>query len=113
MPVRSANRTDSSRGELGPPVLARTALRRVLDCGSGFASAYSSLRDSIMVTPHSHVTSEVIIPAGAATLGGTLTLPDGASTLVLFAHGSGSSRHSPRNQFVARTLNRAGLATLP
>jgi len=32
--------------------------------------------------------------------------------LVLFAHGSGSSRHSPRNQFVARTLNEAGLATL-
>jgi putative phosphoribosyl transferase len=32
--------------------------------------------------------------------------------LVLFAHGSGSSRHSPRNQFVARTLNRAGLGTL-
>src|SRR5262249_30684313 len=32
--------------------------------------------------------------------------------LVLFAHGSGSSRHSPRNQFVARTLNRVGLGTL-
>ena len=37
---------------------------------------------------------------------------EGASGLVLFAHGSGSSRHSPRNQFVARTLNDAGLATL-
>src|SRR5947209_9597624 len=58
------------------------------------------------------MSSEVIIQAGAATLGGTLTLPEGASTLVLFAHGSGSSRHSPRNQFVARTLNRAGLGTL-
>jgi len=58
------------------------------------------------------MTSEVIIPAGAAMLGGTLTLPDGTSTLVLFAHGSGSSRHSPRNQFVARTLNGARLATL-
>ena len=65
-----------------------------------------------MVTHHSVMSSEVIIPAGAATLGGTLTVPEGASTLILFAHGSGSSRHSPRNQFVARTLNSAGLATL-
>jgi hypothetical protein len=38
--------------------------------------------------------------------------PEGASILVLFVHGSGSSRHSPRNKFVAETLNRAGLATL-
>src|SRR5438270_7043962 len=37
---------------------------------------------------------------------------DQAKGLVLFVHGSGSSRHSPRNQFVARTLNQAGLATL-
>ena len=45
-------------------------------------------------------------------LEGNLSIPDQAITLVLFAHGSGSSRHSPRNQFVARTLNDAGLATL-
>jgi putative phosphoribosyl transferase len=56
--------------------------------------------------------SEVKIPAGTATLDGSLTRPDGATVLVLFVHGSGSSRHSPRNQFVARTLNAAGLATL-
>src|SRR2546422_6969230 len=55
---------------------------------------------------------EVKIPAGKATLDGNLTVPDGATGLVLFAHGSGSSRHSPRNQFVAHTLNDAGLATL-
>jgi putative phosphoribosyl transferase len=41
-----------------------------------------------------------------------LSVPDGAIGLVLFVHGSGSSRHSPRNQFVARTLNDAGPATL-
>ncbi len=57
-------------------------------------------------------TNEVRIPAGRATLDGNLTIIDQASTLVLFVHGSGSSRHSPRNQFVARTLNEAGLATL-
>lgn len=56
--------------------------------------------------------TEVQIPAGRALLSGNLTIPDDAIALVLFAHGSGSSRHSPRNQFVARTLNRAGLGTL-
>jgi putative phosphoribosyl transferase len=55
---------------------------------------------------------EVNIPTGSVVVQGNLTLPDNATTLVLFAHGSGSSRHSPRNQFVARTLNEAGLATL-
>jgi putative phosphoribosyl transferase len=56
--------------------------------------------------------SEVQIHAGRAVLPGNLNIPEDASALVLFAHGSGSSRHSPRNQFVARTLNEAGLATL-
>lgn len=52
------------------------------------------------------------IHAGRAVLSGNLHIPEGAAALVLFAHGSGSSRHSPRNQSVARTLNDAGLATL-
>jgi putative phosphoribosyl transferase len=56
--------------------------------------------------------NEVQIQAGQAALSGNLHTPDEAAALVLFAHGSGSSRHSPRNQFVARTLNNAGLATL-
>src|SRR6476619_5520548 len=56
--------------------------------------------------------TEVQIPAGRDILSGNLTIPENAIALVLFAHGSGSSRHSPRNQFVARTLNRAGLGTL-
>jgi putative phosphoribosyl transferase len=55
---------------------------------------------------------EVRIPAGPATLDGNLTILDNAIALVLFAHGSGSSRHSPRNQLVARRLNDARLATL-
>jgi putative phosphoribosyl transferase len=55
---------------------------------------------------------EVHIAAGRVTLDGNMTIAPGATGLVLFAHGSGSSRHSPRNQFVARTLNDAGLATL-
>jgi len=56
--------------------------------------------------------NEVQIQARRAILPGNLTMPENAVALVLFAHGSGSSRHSPRNQFVARTLNDAGLATL-
>src|SRR4029453_15700618 len=62
--------------------------------------------------PFSSIMSEVQIQAGRAILSGTFHLPKSAGALVLFAHGSGSSRHSPRNQFVARTLNDAGLATL-
>jgi dienelactone hydrolase len=49
---------------------------------------------------------------GETTLDGNLTLPASPIGVVLFAHGSGSSRHSPRNRYVARVLNEAGLATL-
>jgi len=45
-------------------------------------------------------------------LSGTLRVPDNAFALIVFAHGSGSSRHSPRNVMVAEALNRAGMATL-
>jgi dienelactone hydrolase len=55
---------------------------------------------------------EVVIPAGGARLQGTLTLPQGAGSMVLFAHGSGSSRLSPRNRYVAAELNRSGIGTL-
>jgi putative phosphoribosyl transferase len=55
---------------------------------------------------------EVNIAANGDPLEGTLTLPRGARGIVLFAHGSGSSRRSPRNRYVAGVLNRRGLATL-
>ena len=54
----------------------------------------------------------VSIPAGNATVEGMLDIPDGAVGLVLFAHGSGSSRHSPRNNIVAGVLREAGVGTL-
>jgi dienelactone hydrolase len=56
--------------------------------------------------------NEVQIQTGAEVLFGNLIIPENAGAVVLFVHGSGSSRHSPRNRFVARTLNNAGLATL-
>src|SRR5919197_25068 len=54
----------------------------------------------------------VRIEAGAATLDGLLGRPSDANGIVLFAHGSGSGRFSPRNRYVADVLNEAGLATL-
>jgi len=56
--------------------------------------------------------NEISIPLKDATLSGELILPPDAAGLVVFAHGSGSSRHSPRNQSVAQTLRRANLGTL-
>jgi len=55
---------------------------------------------------------EVEIPADGVTLQGHLHLPDAPRGVVVFAHGSGSSRHSPRNRFVAEALYRGGLGTL-
>ncbi|HZQ63585.1 MAG TPA: alpha/beta family hydrolase [Casimicrobiaceae bacterium] len=57
-------------------------------------------------------TLEVGIPAGGARLAGDLAVPHGARGIVLFAHGSGSSRKSSRNVEVAQTLQQVGLATL-
>src|SRR5438067_122885 len=54
----------------------------------------------------------VHVTAGPVTLEGNLHLPAGARGIVLFAHGSGSSRHSPRNRYVASMLQAGGLATL-
>ncbi|MGZ5393044.1 MAG: phosphoribosyltransferase family protein, partial [Mycobacterium sp.] len=55
---------------------------------------------------------EVTVAAGPVTMAGHLTIPEHPTGIVVFAHGSGSSRHSPRNRYVAQVLNRAGLATL-
>jgi putative phosphoribosyl transferase len=54
----------------------------------------------------------VRIPSGSVNLEGELHLPAGARSVVLFAHGSGSSRHSPRNQYVAQVIRQAGIGTL-
>src|SRR5262245_26140451 len=63
-------------------------------------------------TPQAEWVHSVDIPAGEATLDGDIHLPAQARSLVLFAHGSGSSRHSPRNQYVAQVIRTAGLGTL-
>ncbi len=57
------------------------------------------------------IDNEVSVPVDGVLLKGDLTLPTNCSAVVLFAHGSGSSRHSPRNVFVAAVLNEAGFGT--
>jgi putative phosphoribosyl transferase len=54
----------------------------------------------------------VSVPSGRVSLEGLLEVPASAAGIVVFSHGSGSGRHSPRNQYVARHLHSAGLATL-
>jgi dienelactone hydrolase len=58
------------------------------------------------------LTREVRIQLGEAVLGGELSVPAGTTGIVLFAHGSGSSRHSPRNQYVAGVIRESGVGTL-
>src|SRR5438876_9728635 len=60
----------------------------------------------------SGIHEEVQVDAARVTLQGNLDVPPGAHGVILFAHGSGSGRHSPRNRFVAGQLQNAGLATL-
>ncbi len=59
-----------------------------------------------------HNQTDMKIPVGNVKVEGTLTMPPGAKGVVLFAHGSGSSRFSPRNQYVAKEFNKAKIATL-
>src|SRR5262245_23690805 len=61
---------------------------------------------------HSVIEREVKVPAGRHQLEGILVVPSSARGIVVFAHGSGSGRFSPRNQQVARALQQGGLATL-
>lgn len=56
--------------------------------------------------------NQILIPVSGKNLRGDLTIPEQAKGLILFAHGSGSSRLSPRNQYVSRSLVEAGFATL-
>ncbi|GAA2960008.1 phosphoribosyltransferase family protein [Streptomyces enissocaesilis] len=80
-------------------------LARAAQAGEGVAKKTAEVREAAEVR-------EVEVDAGGVRLAGDLTLPEGAGAVVMFAHGSGSSRHSPRNRSVAAALNRAGLGTL-
>ncbi|MGX4693153.1 phosphoribosyltransferase family protein [Streptomyces sp. JNUCC 63] len=83
-----------------------------------FYADFAQLDDEDVVTflhraaGRSPADREVEVAAGAVRLGGHLTVPPDATGVVVFAHGSGSGRRSPRNRFVAEGLNQAGLGTL-
>ena len=76
------------------------------------AEQLSSARRQISQSGSPEINSEVCIDLGTLQLEGDLSVPANALGLVLFAHGSGSSRHSPRNQYVAKVLQSNGVATL-
>jgi putative phosphoribosyl transferase len=84
--------------------------------GASYAD-FSQTRDEeverlLAAVPAAAGTGEVIVDGGGIGLPGSLVVPDGGTGVVVFAHGSGSSRHSPRNQAVASALQQAGLGTL-
>jgi len=58
------------------------------------------------------IEKEILIPIDEVTLEGNLAIPEKAKGLIVFAHGSGSSRHSSRNKYVAKALQKEGFATL-
>jgi putative phosphoribosyl transferase len=64
------------------------------------------------MTTNNKVQETVQIPVDSVSLSGDITIPEGNKGVVLFAHGSGSGRKSPRNRYVARVLQDAGLGTL-
>jgi hypothetical protein len=94
-------------------LLARAAHRRP-QCELVHAQQGSEEGMGNAATPRALTAREtsVTVPAGSVTLEGTLAIPDSADGVILFAHGSGSSRHSPRNRYVAEELRFAGFGTL-
>ncbi|MGW8555394.1 phosphoribosyltransferase family protein [Streptomyces tubercidicus] len=80
--------------------------------GSGPGTEAAADKDAVEEVEEVAIEEEVTIDAAGVRLTGDLSLPAGARAVVMFAHGSGSSRHSPRNRLVAAALNEAGLGTL-
>jgi putative phosphoribosyl transferase len=77
-----------------------------------FYADFAQTSDAEVIACLERADPAVEVTAGTARLPGTLHLPEQAAGVVLFAHGSGSSRYSPRNRFVASVLGEAGLGTL-
>src|SRR5215211_4518518 len=106
-------------GLLGPEVDELVCLEAPSDLGAiGFwYRDFSQTSDEEVIellekARQGGVERAVRIPAGPVELEGNLSVPEGAEGVVLFAHGSGSSRHSPRNRYVAAALREGRLATL-
>ncbi|MFV5990953.1 phosphoribosyltransferase family protein [Streptomyces sp. NPDC056231] len=87
-------------------------LERAAERLSGSGPLGSAAQDAARSAAPPVADPDVVVHAGPVRLAGQLAVPEGATGLVVFAHGSGSSRHSPRNRSVSDSLNRVGLATL-
>ncbi|MET7367844.1 phosphoribosyltransferase family protein [Streptomyces sp. NPDC005566] len=116
VPVASPDVADRLRSEVDEVVCLSTP--QLFSAVGEWYRDFSQTSDEEVVsllarTPEGRGSSEQVeVDAGGTGLAGDLVLPDGAAAVVVFAHGSGSSRHSPRNRSVATALNRAGLGTL-
>ncbi|WP_336048860.1 phosphoribosyltransferase family protein [Streptomyces sp. CA2R101] len=91
---------------------ASTAQASTAGASGARTAAETAVAEETVVGKETDVAEEVAIDAAGVRLTGDLTVPAGALAVVMFAHGSGSSRHSPRNRLVAAALNEAGLGTL-
>jgi putative phosphoribosyl transferase len=101
----AADFLDKSRAWLAPAMTAESAAAPAPTGGSGWAPEPATGQPP-------RIESDLRIPAGKITLSADLSMPADPKGLILFSHGSGSGRHSPRNMQVAASLNRAGFATL-
>ena len=88
---------------------SQTSDQEVVDCLRQAAALSGQPTDVGAALPQDE---EIAVRAGPVRLAGRLTVPEDPRGFVLFAHGSGSSRYSPRNRFVAKALNRAGLGNI-
>ena len=80
------------------------------DPGSQPLDSSASDKFNYVIKMIDSITHQIVIHG--QILEGDLSIPTGAKSVILFAHGNGSSRHSTRNQYVAEVLNKAGFATL-
>ena len=125
--VRSVKDKGASRVIVAAPVASSDAVSRLTSEGadvvtlsvpepffavSEFYDDFAQVEDDEVIDALVGRSREIEILRDGVRLRGLLSVPAGARAVVLFAHGSGSGRMSPRNQFVARHLARAGLATL-
>lgn len=126
--IRSARRAGARHVILAVPVGSVAGVRQIAQVADDviclstpevfgavgfYYDDFPQLSDRGMLEELTHGTrGEVAVPVGEVLLQGILSVPHGTGPLVVFAHGSGSSRLSPRNQEVAQHLNQAGMATL-
>jgi putative phosphoribosyl transferase len=111
VPVGSHEASQRLR-EVADEVMCLASPEEFISVGSYYDDFAQVSDDEVLVSLGSPISAAVRIPVDGVSLEGILTIPPGARLLVIFAHGTGSSRLSPRNQEVARILQEDAIATL-